>query len=71
MAAWPVNLDYPNYSEALIQHVIDMEDGCFSARAQNRTCLCHMNQRVYHLKFWICFFFASELKAYPLQDDMT
>eukprot|EP00434_Breviolum_minutum_P035410 symbB.v1.2.031347.t1/scaffold3626.1/size81632/4 len=25
---------------ALIQHVIDMEDGCFSARAQNRTCLC-------------------------------
>ncbi|CAE7555442.1 pkd2 [Symbiodinium pilosum] len=27
-------------NSALIQHVIDMEDGCFSARAQNRTCLC-------------------------------
>lgn len=25
---------------ALIQHVIDMEDGCVSARAQNRSCLC-------------------------------
>eukprot|EP00439_Symbiodinium_sp_Y106_P079159 s167_g17.t2 len=27
-------------TSALVQHVIDMEDGCFSARAQNRTCLC-------------------------------
>jgi len=26
--------------EQLIQRVIDMEDGCFSARAQNRRCLC-------------------------------
>ncbi|CAJ1395974.1 unnamed protein product [Effrenium voratum] len=25
---------------SLLQHIIDMEDGCFSAQAQNRTCLC-------------------------------
>ncbi|CAE6955787.1 Gars1 [Symbiodinium natans] len=27
-------------TSALVQHVVDMEDGCFSAKAQNRTCRC-------------------------------
>lgn len=42
---------------ALIQRVIDMEDGCYSARAQNRSCLCQ----------WC----SQQVTAHPWLDEQT
>jgi len=33
-------LTFPDDHATLIRHIVDMEDGCVSARAQNRSCLC-------------------------------